>query len=99
MPKTANKRLAYALGFTIAQERKKRGWSATELARRLEVSRSCVSSWEIALSSPTWGNMVNMMTVMRLTPSAFMRLVEHEVLRLKDADAAKSAPASRNAKG
>lgn len=98
MPKRTNKRFSYALGFVIAIERKKRGWSATELARRLQLSRACISSWELAISSPTWANMVNIMTEMRLTPSSFMRLVEREVLRLQDADAAKSATASNNAK-
>lgn len=87
MAKKVNKQYAYALGFTIARERKRRGWSATELGRRLDVSRACVSSWETAISSPTWCNLVNLSAVLRLPLSNLMRRVEVEMEKINDASA------------
>lgn len=87
MVKKADKSYAQALGNVILRERKRRGWSATELGRRLDVSRACVSSWELAISSPTWFNLVNLAAVMRLPLSNLMRRVELELEKTDDASA------------
>lgn len=87
MVRKASKTYAQALGNVIAKERKRRGWSATELSKRVGVSRACVSSWESAISSPTWFNLVNLAAVMRLPLSNMMRRVELEMDKDNDASA------------
>ena len=87
MVKKASKEYAQALGNVILRERNRRGWSATELGRRVGVSRACVSSWELAISSPTWFNLVNLAAIMRLPLSNLMRRVELEMDKDNDASA------------
>jgi len=87
MVKKASKDYAQALGNVIARERQRRGLSATELGMRVGVSRACVSSWETAKSSPTWFNLVNLATVMRLPLSNLTRRVELELEKTNDASA------------
>ena len=87
MVRKASKDYAQALGDVILRERKRRGWSTTELSRRVGVSRACVSSWELAISSPTWFNLVNIAAVMRLPLSNMMRRVEVEMEKTNDPSA------------
>lgn len=87
MVRRASKEYAQALGNVILRERKRRGWSATEFGRRVGVSRACVSSWELAISSPTWFNLVHIAAVMRLPLSNMMRRVEVEMEKTNDASA------------
>ena len=99
MSKKINKQHAYALGFTIARERKRRGWSATAFAQRLGVSRSCVASWEVAISSPTWGNLVDLAAVLRMPLSTLIRHVEIEMETLANANAIEPTAAGIDAEG
>lgn len=85
MVRRASKEYAQALGNVILRERKRRGWSVTEFGRRVGVSRACVSSWELAISSPTWFNLVTIAAVMRLPLSNMMRWVEVEMEKTNDA--------------
>lgn len=99
MAKKVNKQYAYALGFTIARERKRRGWSATAFAKRLGVSRACVSSWEVAISSPTWANLVDLATALRMPLSNLIRRVELEMEALNNDAAIEPAPAGQDTEG
>ena len=40
--------------------RDKMGMTQTDLAKRLDISRSAVNSWEMALSSPSLSNIIEM---------------------------------------
>jgi len=47
----------------IKELRKARGWSQSELARRLDISRTGVSSWEQGLSMPSSSALIDLAKV------------------------------------
>lgn len=99
MSKKVNKQYAYALGLVIARERKRRGWSATAFAKRLGVSRACVSAWEVAISSPTWANLMDLAAALRMPLSIFIRRVEVEMETLDNDAAIEPATAGQDTEG
>ena len=51
------------IGERIRYLRDKAGMTQTDLARRLDISRSAVNSWEMSLSCPSTANILQMLDI------------------------------------
>lgn len=76
MPRARNELYARALGVSLRAARKYRNWTMTELARRINVSRSAIASWEGGRGSPSWAHLVTCATVCNVKLSSLIISVE-----------------------
>jgi len=76
MPRARNELYARALGVSLRAARKYRNWTMTELARRINVSRSAIASWEGGRGSPSWAHLVTFATVCNVKLSSLIISVE-----------------------
>lgn len=76
MPRAKNDLYARALGVSLRAARKYRNWSMTELARKVNVSRSAVASWEDGRGSPSWAHLVTFAIVCNVKLSSLIISVE-----------------------
>lgn len=100
MPQKRAHGLAEALGLVIRVERRRRNWSAEDLAKKLNVTKSAISAWEAGICSPTLGNIVKLAGIFKQTTSVLMDTAER-VLAMKEMHdkAAQSAHSGDNPKG
>lgn len=56
--------------------RDKLGLTQTDLAKRLGISRSAVNAWEMALSSPSLANIVEMARIFHVTVDSLLNSTE-----------------------
>lgn len=66
--------------------REKSGMTQTDLARRLGISRSAVNSWEMALSSPSLTNIVEMTQIFHVSADYILTLSSQVSLDITDLD-------------
>ena len=101
MPRAKNDLYARALGIALRAARKYRNWSMTELARRVNVSRSAVASWEGGRGSPSWAHLVTFATVCNVKLSSLIISVEKAAAMMESQNDATVEPAAAidNAKG
>lgn len=99
MPRAKNDLYARALGIALRAARKYRNWSTTELARRVNVSRSAVASWECGRGSPSWAHLVTFATVCNVKLSSLIISVEKAAAMMESQNdpTTKPAPATDNA--
>ncbi len=76
MPRARNELYARALGVSLRAARKYRNWTMTELARRINVSRSAIASWEGGRGSPSWAHLVTFAAVCNVKLSSLIISVE-----------------------
>ncbi len=62
------------IGDTIRALREKAGYSQSELARRLTVTRSSVNAWESGLSAPTAAYIVDLAKLFHVTSDYILGL-------------------------
>lgn len=70
------------IGDKIRELREKAGYSQSELARRLSVSRSSVNAWESGLSAPTAVYIVELAKLFRVTSDYLLGLDSSSTLNL-----------------
>ena len=63
-----------ALGKRIEKLRKAQGLSQTELAEKLEVSKSGVSNWEKGYNRPKADHLVKLCELLNVSPSEFLEV-------------------------
>lgn len=59
----------------IRESRKKREWTQTELAKRLQVSQGTISFWERSIETPSLDHMIDLL---KLMPEIFEKLAQQE---------------------
>ncbi|MBQ3015482.1 MAG: helix-turn-helix transcriptional regulator [Clostridia bacterium] len=59
--------MIHNIGDKIRYLRDKSGYTQTYLAKRLGISRSAVNSWEMSLSMPSVGNIVEMSNIFHVS--------------------------------
>lgn len=60
--------------------RDKLGLTQTDLAKRLGISRSAVNAWEMALSSPSLANIVEMARIFHVTVDSLLNSTERQLV-------------------
>lgn len=70
------------IGDRIRELREKAGYSQSELARRLSVTRSSVNAWESGLSAPTAVYIVELAKLFRVTSDYLLGLDTSSTLNL-----------------
>ena len=98
MPRSKNDLYARALGVSLRAARKYRNWSMTELARKVNVSRSAVASWEDGRGSPSWAHLVTFAIVCNVKLSSLIISVEKAAAMIESQNdpTTEPAPASHN---
>lgn len=64
--------------------RDKLGLTQTDLAKRLGISRSAVNAWEMALSSPSLANIVEMARIFHVTVDSLLNSTERQFVDISD---------------
>ena len=59
--------MTYNIANKIRYLRDKAGFTQTDLAKRLGISRSAVNSWEMSLSSPSLSNIIEMTQIFHVS--------------------------------
>ncbi|MBQ2999831.1 MAG: helix-turn-helix transcriptional regulator [Clostridia bacterium] len=59
--------MTYNIADKIRYLRDKAGFTQTDLAKRLGISRSAVNSWEMSLSSPSLSNIIEMTQIFHVS--------------------------------
>lgn len=59
------------IGIRIKQARLERGWSRSELAKRIGVSLTAIAKWERGESEPKYRHIVKLLSVFRM-PSGWL---------------------------
>ncbi len=72
------------IGDRIRALREKAGYSQSDLARKLSVTRSSVNAWESGLSAPTAVYIVELAKLFRVTSDYLLGLDTTEVLNLDE---------------
>ena len=62
----------------------KLGLTQTDLAKRLGISRSAVNAWEMALSSPSLANIVEMARIFHVTVDSLLNSTERQFVDISD---------------
>lgn len=70
------------IGDTIQTLRKQAGYSQSELARKLSVTRSSVNAWESGLSAPTAAFIVDLAKLFHVSTDRILGLEESNKLSL-----------------
>lgn len=70
------------IGDTIQTLRKQAGYSQSELARKLSVTRSSVNAWESGLSAPTAAFIVDLAKLFRVSTDYILGLDDTRKLSL-----------------
>ena len=70
------------IGDKIRELRERAGYSQSELARRLSVTRSSVNAWESGLSAPTAVYIVELAKLFRVTSDYLLELDTSSMLNL-----------------
>lgn len=70
------------IGDTIRALRERAGYSQSELARRLSVTRSSVNAWESGLSAPTAANIIELTRLFHVTADYLLGLDTSETVSL-----------------
>lgn len=98
MPREKNDLYARALGVSLRAARKYRNWSMTELARKVNVSRSAVASWEDGRGSPSWAHLVTFAIVCNVKLSSLIISVEKAAAMMESQNdpTTEPAPSSHN---
>ena len=98
MPRAKNDLYARALGVSLRAARKYRNWSMTELARKVNVSRSAVASWEDGWGSPSWAHLVTFAIVCNVKLSSLIISVEKAAAMIESQNdpTTEPAPSSHN---
>lgn len=98
MPRAKNDLYARALGISLRAARKYRNWSMTELARKVNVSRSAVASWEDGRGSPSWAHLVTFAIVCNVKLSSLIISVEKAAAMMESQNdpTTEPAPSSHN---
>jgi transcriptional regulator with XRE-family HTH domain len=98
MPRAKNDLYARALGVSLRAARKYRNWSMTELARKVNVSRSAVASWEDGRGSPSWAHLVTFAIVCNVKLSSLIISVEKAAAMIESQNdpTTEPAPSSHN---
>ena len=98
MPRAKNDLYARALGVSLRAARKYRNWSMTELARKVNVSRSAVASWEDGRGSPSWAHLVTFAIVCNVKLSSLIISVEKAaaIIESQNDPTTEPAPSSHN---
>lgn len=98
MPRSKNDLYARALGVSLRAARKYRNWSMTELARKVNVSRSAVASWEDGRGSPSWAHLVTFAIVCNVKLSSLIISVEKAAAMIESQNdpTTEPAPSSHN---
>lgn len=68
----------------IKELREQAGLSQSELARKLDVTRSSVNAWELGISAPTTQYVVAMARLFHVTADYLLSLDRQQVLILND---------------
>ena len=66
----------------IKELREQAGYSQSELAKRLEVTRSSVNAWEMGLSTPTTQYVVALAKLFHVSADYILEIEENESLNL-----------------
>lgn len=93
MPRAKNDLYARALGISLRAARKYRNWSMTELARKVNVSRSAVASWEGGRGSPSWAHLVTFAIVCNVKLSSLIISVEKAAAMMESQNDSTTEPA------
>lgn len=93
MPREKNDLYARALGVSLRAARKYRNWSMTELARKVNVSRSAVASWEDGRGSPSWAHLVTFAIVCNVKLSSLIISVEKAAAMMESQNDSTTEPA------
>lgn len=72
------------IGETIRSLREKAGFSQSELARRLSVTRSSVNAWESGLSAPTAVYIIELAKIFHVTSDYILGLDTSNQLNISD---------------
>ncbi len=70
----------------IRYMREKNNLTQTDLANRLGISRSAVNAWEMSLSSPSIGNIIEMSKVFHVTADYLLSASEKLLVDISDLD-------------
>jgi transcriptional regulator with XRE-family HTH domain len=70
------------LGVRIAELRKKSGMSQSELARRLDVSRSSVQSWECGENHPSTDNLISLSKLFHVSADYLLELTPNQSINV-----------------
>jgi transcriptional regulator with XRE-family HTH domain len=66
--------------------REKNGMTQTSLAKRLNISRSAVNSWEMSLSVPSLANIIEMTKIFNVTADYILTLSDKFTLDVTELD-------------
>lgn len=101
MPQKRDDLYTRAFAVMLKIERRRRGWSTADLAKRCEVTRAGVSAWERGHCAPTFGNILKIAGVFQVKLSDMMRAVENvaSVLERNHDQAIKPADPSSHTQG
>ena len=66
--------------------REKNGMTQTSLAKRLNISRSAVNSWEMSLSVPSLANIIEMTKIFNVTADYILTLSDKFTLDITELD-------------
>ena len=69
--------MIYNIADRIRYLRDKSGYTQTDLAKRLGISRSAVNSWEMSLSSPSIANIIEMTEVFHVSADYLLSLTDN----------------------
>ena len=76
--------MIYHLCERIAEMRKKTGITQADLARKLDVTRSSVNSWEMGLSIPQLKHIVEMSKIFNTTVDGLLNTSSRVVIDITD---------------
>lgn len=68
--------MIYNIADRIRYLRDKAGYTQTDLANRLGISRSAVNSWEMSLSSPSIANIIEMTEVFHVSADYLLSITD-----------------------
>lgn len=68
----------------IRNLREKAGFTQTYLAKRLGISRSAVNAWEMALSSPSVANIIEMTKIFNVNADYFLTVSDKMMIDISD---------------
>lgn len=72
------------IGDKIRYLRDKAGFTQSYLAKKLGISRSAVNSWEMSLSSPSLSNIIEMMSIFRVTADYLLGTTDKMLIDISD---------------
>ncbi|MFI3168340.1 MAG: helix-turn-helix transcriptional regulator [Faecalibacterium sp.] len=69
---------------TIKQLRERTGFTQSELAKKLNITRSSVNAWEMGISAPSTQYIVELADIFKVTTDYILGVSDYEVLNISN---------------